>query len=259
MAVADPRAFYAELAGLYHLIYPDWEESIRRQGEALDSVIRGEWPGAGTVLDVSCGIGTQALGLAGLGYRVTGSDLSPEAVARAEREAAARGLTIDCSVADMREAHRHHAREFDVVISCDNSVPHLLSDADILLAFRQIYRCTRPGGGCILSVRDYQREDPSRQQVKPYGIREAQGARWLLWQVWDPEGSTYRVTLYLVEDRGGQSCRTLAARASYYPIGIPRLRELLTEAGFERVRRLDGRFFQPLVIGTRPGPRSGRP
>lgn len=129
----------------------------------LDSVIREMWGTGSGVLDVSCGAGTQALGLAGLGYDVTASDLSPDAVKRAKQEAAKRELSIVFSVADMRRAFDHHQRRFDVVISCDNSVPHLLSNGDILSAMQQFYKCTRPGGGCIITVRDYEKEDLSRQ------------------------------------------------------------------------------------------------
>ena len=32
--------FYAGLTPLYHLIYPDWGKSIKRQGDMIDSVIR---------------------------------------------------------------------------------------------------------------------------------------------------------------------------------------------------------------------------
>ena len=142
------------------------------------------------ILDVSCGIGTQAIGLAKLGYDVTGSDLSYEEIQRAAQEVTVRNLTLSLSVADMCYAHDHHMSEFDVVISADNSVPHLLSDDEILAAFRQFYKCTRPGGGCILTIRDYEKEDLSGQQVKPYGIREKDGVRWLIWQVWDPHPPT---------------------------------------------------------------------
>ena len=68
--------FYAGLAPFYHLIYPDWESSMARQASMLDSIIREFWGGsASSVLDVSCGICTQSLGLAKLGYEITASDL----------------------------------------------------------------------------------------------------------------------------------------------------------------------------------------
>ncbi len=248
----DSRKFYARLAPFYHLIYSDWEASVGRQAGVLDSIIRENWGEAvRTVLDVSCGIGTQALGLAKLGYDVTASDLSGDEIERAKTEASKRDLRISFSVADMRHTFDHHKRQFDVAISCDNSVPHLLTDADILTAFRQFHHSVRPGGGCIVSARDYEKEDLSKQQIKPYGIREEAGIRWLLWQVWDPHGSTYDVTMYFVEDRGQPECQTHVIRTTYYAIGIPKLMELMQEAGFEDVQRIDGRFFQPIVIGTR--------
>ena len=204
-----------------------------------------------SVLDVSCGIGTQALGLSSRGYHVTASDLSPQEVERAKQEATLRGLSIDFSVADMRHAFNHHARQFDIVLSCDNSVPHLLSDEDILIAFRQFYQCTRPGGGCIITVRDYEKEDFSKQQVKPYGVREVDGIRWLIWQVWDPHPPTYDVTIYFVEDRGGTECRTHIMRSKYYAVSIPTLIKMMKDAGFDDVFRLDDRFFQPIIVGTK--------
>jgi hypothetical protein len=56
-------------------------------------------------------------------------------VERARREAALRNVDIEFSVADMRQAFEHHDRQFDIVLSADNSVPHLLSDTDMLVAF----------------------------------------------------------------------------------------------------------------------------
>src|SRR5262245_17346125 len=109
-------AFYDALAPYYHLIYEDWQLSSERQAAALDSIIRAL---AGTqcrsILDVACGIGTQSLGLASLGYQVTASDLSPTAIERARAEASRRNLGIRFSVADMRGAFTQHRRTFDVV------------------------------------------------------------------------------------------------------------------------------------------------
>lgn len=249
--MTDTNEFYAKLTPFYHLIYPDWHKSIKRQGDMLDSIIQEMWGTASEVLDVSCGIGTQTLGLSSLGYDVTASDISPEEVDRASQETSERELSVTFSVADMREAFDHHQRQFDVVISCDNSVPHLLSNEDILTAMQQFYNCTRPGGGCIITVRDYENEDLSRQQIKPYGIHEDKGVRWLLWQVWDPHLPTYDVTMYFVEDRGEPTCRTYVMSSTYYAVGIPTIMELMQQAGFDNVHRLNDRFFQPMIIGTK--------
>lgn len=248
----SPRRFYAGLSPFYHLIYPDWEESMRRQAGHLNSVIRDVWgDNCRSVLDASCGIGTQALGLAALGYEVTGSDLSPEEIDRAKKEAAARSLVIDFHVCDMRHVFDHFAKQFDLVISCDNSVPHLLTDDEIRKALQQFLRCTRPGGGCLITLRDYAKEDLTKRQIKPYGFRDHNGKGWSLSQVWEPSGKCYDVSMYLVEDQGGAESRTHVFRTRYYPVPIARIVELMREVGFQGVERLDGRFFQPMIVGTK--------
>src|SRR5262245_15085674 len=116
--MSDPVVtdFYDHLAPFYHLIHADWPASVERQAEALDGLIREAW-GAGVrrVLDVACGVGTQALGLAARGYQVTAADVSAGSVERARREAAGRGLAIDFHVADMRQADSLPGGRFDMV------------------------------------------------------------------------------------------------------------------------------------------------
>jgi SAM-dependent methyltransferase len=244
--------FYDDLAPFYHLIFPDWEASIRREAEALEQVIRERWgDGRLSILDVACGIGTQTLGLSALGHRVTASDISAEAVERARREAAARGLAVRFSVADMRQAAAHHREQFDLVIACDNAVPHLLTDEDLLAAFGQLLACTRPRGGCLISVRDYDREERAGVHVKPYGIRDEGGVRYLVWQVWEFHGPVYDLAMYFVEDRGGRDCTTRVMRSQYYAVGTDKLMELMRQAGFAQVERLDGHFYQPILVGRR--------
>src|SRR5512134_3307431 len=69
---ASARASYDGLAPLYHLVYENWEASVARQGTALASLIGEVWgAGARTVHDAAVGIGTQALGLLALGFRMT--------------------------------------------------------------------------------------------------------------------------------------------------------------------------------------------
>jgi len=245
--------FYDALAPFYHLIYEKRQASIERQGAALDSVIRSfSGPPPRSVLDAACGVGTQSLGLAAHGYAVTGSDISPGAVQRANAEAARRGLSIAFSVSDMRFAHTHHAREFDVVLCADNSLPHLLSDEEISAALGAFFLCTKPGGLTILSVRDYAAMERGGVQVKPYGVRDDGAARFVLFQVWTWRDRLYDLSFYVVRDAGGSECRTRVARTTYYAVSIPELIRLMESAGFCNVRRIDDLFFQPLIVGVRP-------
>lgn len=244
--------FYDNFAEYYHLIYENWDASITRQSHQLDSIIKeASNSEVKSILDVSCGIGTQSLGLATLGYNVVASDISENEINRARKESAKRRLHIEFSIADMKNAFEHHAKEFDVVISCDNSVPHLLSDEDILNAFGQFYKCCKKNGRCILSVRDYDNEKIEGQIFKPYGVREYEGKRFLISQVWDWHYPKYTTSMYIVEDNLRDKCFTLVMRAEYYAIRIPKLIELMIAAGFSNVERIDGRFFQPIIIGSK--------
>jgi SAM-dependent methyltransferase len=245
--------FYDRLASLYHLIFADWDEAIERQAEQLTSIIRARWgPESRSILDVSCGIGTQAIGLAKRGFIVTASDLSEGALARAKAEAQHRGIAIDFSVCDMRAAHVHHQRQFDVVISGDNSITHLLNDHDLLLALRQIYDCTRTGGGCLLTVRDYDKEDRGTGLIKPYRVREQDGKRYVIFQVWDFVDHVYDMAMYFVADDGTSGpLHTHVLRTRYNAVGTDHLLALMREAGFVATERLDGRFYQPLLVGSR--------
>jgi len=244
--------FYDELAPLYHLVFEDWDASIRRQGHQLSAIIRSEWPTHQTVLDVSCGIGTQAIALAMNGFRVTGSDLSPKAIERARVEAVSRGQSIQFSVSDMREANLHHGTGFDLVVSCDNSIPHLLTYNEIAIALRQMFACLRNGGGCLLTLRDYDREERGKNIVKPYGARIESGKRYVAFQVWDFEGDVYDLTIFSIEeDLSSKVVVTRTMRSKYYAISTVPLMTLMRDAGFSNVRRLDEVFYQPVIVGTK--------
>jgi SAM-dependent methyltransferase len=245
-------SFYDELAPLYHLIYQDWNASIERQGRQLAALIEREWPNKTRVLDVACGIGTQAFALAPLGYQVTASDLSAGAIERAKLEAEKRRLPIRFSICDMREAHAHHGAGFDIAICADNSLPHLLTDEDLLRAMQQMHDCVQPGGGCLVTVRDYDAEPRGQNIVKPYGVRFDGTKRYLVFQTWDFDQQYCNITFYFVEENlktGDVATRVM--RAKYYAVSTVVLMELMSAAGFQNVRRLDDVFYQPVLIGSK--------
>lgn len=241
---------YDEIASLYHLVYADWDASIQRQARQLSDVIRSEWGNdVQSILDVTCGIGTQSIGLAQLGFAVTASDISERSIARAEIEAAERKVHIDFSVCDIRAVHAHHGSGFDLLVSCDNSIPHLLSDDEIRLALEQMHKCARPGGGCLVTLRNYDAEARGKGLLKLYGVREQQGRRYVVFQIWDFDADRYDLSMYFVEDTDPPKVHV--GRSQYYAVSPNRVMELMRAVGLNSVRRLDDVFYQPVLVGTK--------
>jgi SAM-dependent methyltransferase len=250
------QEYYDRLAPYYKLMLSDWEASVERQAAALDGVIREVLgrDGSKAVLDAACGIGTQSIGLAKLGYAVTASDLSPGSVAQARQEAIRHAVSIDFHTADMRRTWDTFQRTFDVVIACDNAVPHLLDEGQIRLAFDQFYRCTRPGGCCIISVRDYAHIERSQGETRIYPrlVHPTETGQVVLLDVWRFSGRTYEMTTYIIEDDGGPGAATTVVRGgTYFWVEISTLEELFRQAGFREVNVLRERFFQPLLVAKK--------
>lgn len=245
--------FYDQLAPYFQYVYADWEASVKQQAAMLDGIIR-EFFGSNvrSILDAACGIGTQSLGLAALGYTITASDISRGAVERARASAQQRKLEIDFRIADMRALREVIPESFDVVIACDNAVPHLLTDNDILQAFRQFYDCTTPQGGCIISVRDYANLERGGRQVRSCRVHNIPGGQLFTFDMWDFDGDYYDLSIYTVEDRGRPEAVTHVARGGrYYCVTLNRLEQLLKQAGFGQVVILRERFFQPMLVGLK--------
>ncbi|MGV9563828.1 class I SAM-dependent methyltransferase [Streptomyces sp. NPDC003480] len=245
--------FYDELADDYHLIYSDWEASVRRQGEALDALI-GRVRAA--VLDCSCGIGTQAIGLALRGHRVTGTDLSPRAAARAAREAARRSVSLRTAAADMRRLPFPDGR-FDTVVCADNSLPHLLTERDVHAALAEMRRVLRPGGLLLVSTRPYDdllRDRPASTPPQAHRIADCAdgGERTVTFQLWHwhDDGEHYDLEHFQLLAANGE-WRVKVRRTTYWALGRDRLAGLAAEAGFVDLRwRMpqETGFFQPLLV-----------
>ena len=246
--------FYDQLAPYYHLLYGDWRAAVDTQGAALASLLRAEGvPGGAPVLDAACGIGTQAIGLARQGFDVTASDLSPGAVERLRAELVRTGLKARVQVDDLRTLAHVEPGSMHAVLACDNSVPHLLSDAQLLECFVSMRRCLRPGGVAVISVRDYAGIERKNPDVRLYGLqRDEAGHRFLAVQAWEWEGDQYDLRMYLTTESNDGTCSTRVLRSRYYAVTIDTLMRLMREAGLVDVRRLDDVLFQPVLIGRRP-------
>jgi glycine/sarcosine N-methyltransferase len=235
---------FDQLAEEYDLLLDNWEDDLKIQGRQLDCLFRRYAPAPiASVLDCTCGIGTQCIGLGLQGYRVTGTDISEKSVQRARREAGRFGVEIEFSQADIRHLDRTVAETFDAVISCDNSLPALLSQADVAAALDQMNRRIGTGGLCLISIRNYERIFQAKTRFHPRQIHDIDGRRVIVFDVWDyPENGLVRFNVFfLKENEAGweTACRQMVYRAMYRDD----LTAELKRAGFhlaDVVEELDG-------------------
>ncbi|WP_217184776.1 class I SAM-dependent methyltransferase [Streptomyces sp. AC495_CC817] len=257
MSEFSARKFYDELAQDYHLMFRDWDASMACQAEVLGELVRQSL-GAGphTVLDCSCGIGTQAIGLALSGHRIVGSDLSPVAAARAAAEAAARGSRLPVAAADMRQLP-FRERSFDAVLCADNSLPHLLSGQDLRAALLSMRRVLRDDGLLVITVRDYDEARQTRPTATPPQVSETRDGQVITFQLWHwhADGERYDLEHFqLIPAENAWHVRV--RRSTYWALTSLQLTGFVAEAGFTDITwhsPVSSGYYQP-VLTAQPAP-----
>ena len=248
--------FYDELAADYHCVYADWRGAVARQGATLGKLLEanGLTPPA-RVLDCACGIGTQALGLAGRGYRVHGSDCSPRSVERAASEATGMDVAPTFGVADFRQLGDRIEDRFEAVICCDNSLPHVLCDQDIERALASMRSRLVEDGLLVVSIRDYDSILADKPNGTPPLSQQTPSGRRIVFQTWDwdHDKPTYSLSLFVMrETEDGWDTREHTTE--YRALRRRELSAFLDRVGFTDVSwgmPAETGLFQPVVTARR--------
>jgi cyclopropane fatty-acyl-phospholipid synthase-like methyltransferase len=119
---------------------PPWDIG-RPQKEFVELVRRGEI--SGSVLDIGCGTGENALFFAGEGYEVWGIDSTPKAILKANEKASKRGLQVHFLVLSALDLSRLN-RKFDT--ATDSGLFHTLSDEDRPVYVNNLAAILSPAG-----------------------------------------------------------------------------------------------------------------
>ena len=246
--------FYDRLSLLYHHnIGWDWEAAVREEGAQLNRFLTDGIgrPSPYSVLDCSCGIGTQAIGLALQGHQVHATDLSEVSVDCARKEAVELGVEMTFGVADFRNLGAAVSDAFDIVISCDNSIAHCLSDNDLSAALASMKTRLNPGGLLLLSVRDYDALIMDRPRFNNEHVQDRPDGRRVVFQVWDwdVDGRRYGIHQFLIVENDG------SYELKHFETKLRALRRdevmaAIRDAGYEKVRwhvPEESGYYQPIV------------
>lgn len=247
------KGFYDALAVDYHLVYQNWDKSMARQAKVIDQLIKKQdLKESTTLLDCTCGIGTQSIGLSQLGYKVYGTDLSPASIERAQQEAKKRQLSIVFEAVDVRELAQKIKGQFDVVISFDNSLPHLKEREELLLAAKSIRTKMRPDSLFIGSIRDYDRLLAEKPTATMPVSRQQAGITTITFQKWDWHANHIYVVHHFTVKGQDVTFKTQVRKAEYRAYSRSEISGTFQEAGFQKIDWLmpeQTGFYQPIFIG----------
>lgn len=247
------QKFYDELACHYDKLFLDWNATVKEQAKLLDGVFnKCGFNKSASVLDCACGIGTQAVGLAELGYRVTASDISDGALLQAKERALKSGVKIRFEKADFCNLTAVFLECYDIVIAMDNALPHMLTFNDLNKAVKSIVDKMNKNGVFVGSIRDYDALLEVKPPYSPPYIHKMENGRRVCFQTWDWEGECYKLTQYIIEDQ-----RTLQVNkfeCEYRATRREELKNLFIANGCAYVNWLfpeETGFYQPIIVAKK--------
>jgi len=223
--------------------------------------------GARRVLDVACGTGMHAVALAQRGYSVAGADFSTGMVERARANAATAApvlsaveggevrfevagfgelaLAFGSSTPGAASSGRHSPTGFDGLLCLGNSLPHLLTPADLRTAMEDFAACLRPGGLLLIQNRNFDavlaRRGRWMEAPPPSpplgGMKGGEGeAECLFLRFYDfePDG-TLTFNLVTLRREASDAWSQQVASTRLRPLLQRDLRAVLAEAGFREI------------------------
>ncbi len=247
------QAFYDNLATQYDKLFLDWHIAMQEQSLLLDALFKENgYDKNAAILDCACGIGTQAIGLAALGYSVTASDISDGELDEARRRAIKNNVKICFEKADFRALSQTFSQAFDIVIAMDNALPHMLSKHDLEMAIKSITSQMASGGMFVASIRDY---DALLNDKPPYSApyihKTAKGQR-VSFQTWSWDGDCYKLIQYIIEDE--ETLKINKFECEYRAVCRDELTNTLLSNGCHSVVWKfpeETGFYQPIVIAKK--------
>lgn len=247
------KTFYDEMAPYYDMLFLDWAADTRKQAAFLNELFLAHgFDSSARVLDCACGIGTQSIGLAHLGYHVTASDISEGELEEARHRAASSGVQIRFEKADFCALSDTFSEQFDIVIAMDNALPHMLTSDALEAALKSIVGQTRTGGIFVASIRDYDGLLTEKPSFTPPYIHKTEKGQRVSFQTWVWKGDNYQFTQYIIDDE--ESLQIHKFDCEYRATRREEFTRLLLACGCRDVEWLfpeDSGWYQPVFVARK--------
>lgn len=247
------QTFYNNLATQYDKLFLDWQATTREQAEILDKIFKSNgFDSTAKVLDCACGIGTQSIGIATLGYNVTASDISDGELVEAEKRSKDNNVKICFKKADFCALSDTFIEKFDIVIAMDNALPHMLSSSDLESAIKSIANQIEKNGIFVASIRDYDSLLMEKPPYSPPYIHKTDKGQRVSFQTWVWNDDNYKLTQYIVDDE--KTLQVSKFECEYRATRRDEMTKLLLAHGCSKVEWKfpdETGFYQPIVVARK--------
>ncbi|MHA2287525.1 MAG: class I SAM-dependent methyltransferase, partial [Promethearchaeota archaeon] len=218
---------------------------VKREANFYDSIFKKYK--VKTVLDCACGTGHHVMMLKELGFDIKGSDLSPAMIVKARANLKEKKVDAILKISDFKELNKNFDEMFDAVICVGNSLPHLLSDEDLISALAEMNAVLNENGILILEQRNYDKLLKSKNRFFPVSFKENE----VFFYVLDflPTEITFNIININTSKKTFQTYTT-----TYNVLKIDKLKELLNSTGFKIVACYDDYDFNDFNIETSDRP-----
>ena len=247
------QKFYDNLASQYDKLFLDWQSATQEQALILEKIfLDNGFNKTARILDCACGIGTQAVGLALLGYDITASDISNGEIAEAKKRALKNNVNIRFENADFRNLTKTFSVQFDIVIAMDNALPHMLTKNVLETAVKSILNQIATGGMFVASVRDYDVLIDSKPPYSAPYIHKTEKGQRVSFQTWEWNGENYKLIQYIIDDE--KNLKVSKFECEYRAVRREELTNLLISNGCKSVVWKfpeETGFYQPIVIAKK--------
>ncbi|CAO5227084.1 SAM-dependent methyltransferase [Frankia sp. AgKG'84/4] len=242
MSTNIPSAWYADF--FTYLPNEFWRRVAAPEWTAVDVAFveaRLELAAGSRILDVPCGSGRHSLALAAHGHRVTGVDLSAEALDHARRAAAGQQAAVTFEHRDMRDLTQLGV--FDAAVCLGNSFCYFdpVGTREFVAA---LAAAVRPGGGLVIDV------GGAAESVLPGFTGEPRTMRTGDITVETTFEYDATASQLISHHQFTQGSRILHASAVHHVWTSGQLGELLTEAGFVDLSRYGDPDGAPFAVGS---------
>ncbi len=239
--VKSASDFYDELSSDY-VDMIEFSSRIESESKIFESIV-GKYK-VTRCLDAGCGVGLYSIILSKLGVKVLGIDISGSMIERARELAQRFGASAEFEVLDFSSIKDKYRENFDLVLCLGNTLPHLISEKEMLASLRNFYNSLEPNGILIVQILNYDKIMENEERI--VNVRETRDKIFVRFYDFEPTiiGSPslkvfevrkdfLKFNVLIVDKTKNYSSKLITTRIK--PIKSEELRRKLHMVGFKEV------------------------